>query len=96
MFKDGEEYEEIVDTEAGVFWIVASIAISGTELYLHDLLFYPATAARLNAGYASVRAVFRHIESRAQQQGFTTCTVTASRSKRAKPRRMLSIRKTLV
>ncbi len=43
-FKEGEQLDFVVETEGDLFWLVAMIRVSDRELFLNDLLFYPATA----------------------------------------------------
>ncbi len=94
-FKEGEQLDFVVETEGDLFWLVAMIRVSDRELFLNDLLFYPATATRARAGYTSIRSIFRMLEKAAREQGFVSCVVNASRSKPDGRRRILSFRRVL-
>ena len=94
-FRDQQQLEFVVEIEGDVFWLVAMIRVGGRELFLDDLLFYPATASRVQAGYTSIRSVFRMLEVAAREQGFVACVVNASRSKTDGRKRILSFRRVL-
>ena len=94
-FRDQQQLEFVVEIEGDVFWLVAMVRVEGRDLFLDDLLFYPASASRVQASYSSIRSVFRVLEVAAREQGFVACTVSASRNRPDGRKRILSIRRVL-
>ena len=94
VFTDGE-LNQFFETEQEILWATGRVHIQGDTIFLHDLIIYPASGTHADVGAPAMFLIVRALKDEALAQGLARYSLHAVRMYPNKPRRMISINRSL-